>query len=65
MKGSSLSNPLSLKEGLIMKTTSLTVAFSGSVFQQIRDITYQQKISMAEWARVACERALTELNISK
>ena len=45
-------------------TKPLSVAFSESVFQQIKEITDQQRISMAEWVRVACERPLIEKNTS-
>ena len=46
-------------------TKSLTVAFTKEVFQQIKEITDQQRISMAEWVRVACERALIEMETSE
>ena len=45
-------------------TKPLSVAFSESVFQQIKKITDEQKISMAQWVRTACEKALTELETS-
>ena len=41
-------------------TKPLSVSFSQKVFQQIKDITDQQGISMAEWVRVACEKALND-----
>ena len=41
-------------------TKPLSVSFSQKVFQQIKDITDQQGISMAEWVRAACEKALND-----
>jgi hypothetical protein len=46
-------------------TKALTVPFSKEVFQQIKEITDQERISMAEWVRVACEKALSEKEISE
>ena len=47
-----------------MKTTSstksLNVAFSKEVFQKIREITNQQRISMSDWIRGACEKSLLD-----
>jgi hypothetical protein len=46
-------------------TKALTVPLSKEIFQQIKEITDQQRISMAEWVRVACEKALTEMGTSR
>ena len=40
-------------------TKSLTVALSPEVFKEIKKITDDEKISMAEWVRDAVETALT------
>ena len=39
---------------------ALTVTFSKEVVQQIKEITDKQHISMAEWVRVACIKALND-----
>ena len=41
-------------------TKSLTVAFPKEVFQKIREITNQQRISMSDWIRGACEKSLED-----
>ena len=52
-----------MKTALFVK--ALTVPFSKEVFQRIKEITDQQGISMAQWVRVACEKALIEMNTSQ
>jgi hypothetical protein len=46
-------------------TKALTVPFSKEVFQQIKEITDKQGISMAEWVRVACDKALNDRKLSE
>ena len=43
---------------------ALTVTFSKEVVQQIKEITDKQHISMAEWVRVACKKALNDRELS-
>lgn len=43
-------------------TRPFTVSFSKDVFQRIKAITDRKRISMAEWVRIAAEKALTENN---
>ena len=42
-------------------TKSLTVALRPEIFDQIKQITDDQKISMAQWVREAVEAALSNL----
>jgi len=46
-------------------TKPLSISFTQEVFKQIKDITDQQRISMAEWVRYACEKALNETENEK
>lgn len=39
-------------------TKALTVAFSERVYENIKEITDEKKISMGEWVRIAAEKAL-------
>ena len=52
-----------MKTALFVK--ALTVPFSKEVFQKIKEITDEQKISLAQWVRTACERALSEKEVSE
>ena len=36
----------------------LTVAFTKAIFEEIKRLTDQQKISMAQWVRTVAEQAL-------
>jgi hypothetical protein len=69
MKGSYLLIHLFIEGEKTMKTAlftkALTVPLSKEIFQQIKEITDKQQISMAEWVRVACEKALNEMETSK
>lgn len=44
---------------------SLTVALSEEVFQKIKAITDQERISMAEWIREIVDNALKNINIKE
>jgi hypothetical protein len=46
-------------------TKPLSVSFTQEVFQQIKEITDKERISMAEWVRVACEKALSDKEVSE
>jgi hypothetical protein len=46
-------------------TKPLSVSFTQKIFQEIKTITDEQKISMAQWVRTACEKALTEKEASE
>ena len=41
-------------------TRPLTVALPEEVFRQIKEITDENRISMAQWVREVAEKALTE-----
>jgi hypothetical protein len=41
-------------------TKSLTVAFSEEVYNKVKAVTDQKRISMGEWVRVAVEEALAD-----
>lgn len=43
-------------------TRPFTVSFTKDVFQRIKVITDRNRISMAEWVRIAVEKALAENN---
>lgn len=36
----------------------LTIAFTQEIFERIKQLTDQQKISMAQWVRTSAEQAL-------
>jgi len=42
-------------------TKPLTIALRPEIFDQIKEITDDQKISMAEWVREALEAAISKL----
>ena len=44
-------------------TRPLTVSFSEDVFQKIKAITDRKNISMAEWVRIASEKALSDQGV--
>jgi hypothetical protein len=41
-------------------TKPLTVSFSEEAYAKIKAITDQKRISMAEWVRIAAEKALAD-----
>jgi len=46
-------------------TKSLSVAFSETVYRKIRKIADDQRISMSDFVRAACEKALDEIKESQ
>ena len=46
-------------------TRPLSVSFTKDVFQRIKAITDRKHISMAEWVRIAAEKALEENNTTE
>ncbi len=46
-------------------TKPLTVAFSEEIYSQIKKITDEKNISMAEWVRLAAERSLEDEDYKK
>jgi len=45
-------------------TKALTVAFSVEVYNKVKAVTDQKRISMGEWVRLAVEEALAEENLA-